>query len=69
MTTILIVVIFVVVGVAAAFALFDMNKKSSGDCKDHSGSCGCGSKPAAGGGATSGTAGDSAPGGGDGGGD
>ncbi len=41
MTTIIIAVIFLVVGAAVAAALFEMNRGKSGKC-DHSGGCGCG---------------------------
>lgn len=42
MTTILIVVIFLVVGTAVAAALFQMNSKPADKCDKHSGGCGCG---------------------------
>ncbi len=48
MTTILIVIVFLVVGFAAIAALYEMNKKPADKCKDHSDKCGCDS---AGGGA------------------
>lgn len=71
MTTIIIVVVFLVIGVAVAAALFELNRKSGGKC-DHTGGCGCG--PEAGGGhdGHTGAPGDSSggdSGGGDGGGD
>ena len=41
MTTILIVIVFLVVGFAAIAALYQMNKKPADKCKDHSDKCGC----------------------------
>ena len=42
MTNIIMVIIGLVVAVAIAAALYDMNRKKGGKCGDHSGSCGCG---------------------------
>ena len=42
MTNIIIVIIGLVVAVAIAAALYDMNRKKGDKCGDHSGGCGCG---------------------------
>ena len=53
MTTILIVIVFLVIGFAAIAALYEMNKKPADKCKDHSDKCGCDS--GSGGGAPTGS--------------
>ena len=55
MTTILIVIVFLVVGFAAIAALYEMNKKPADKCKDHSDKCGCDSGGKGGGGAPTGS--------------
>ena len=68
MTNIIIAIIGLVVAVAIAAALYDMNRKKGGKCGDHSGSCGCGTDGGGGKDGHSHSSGDSHSGDGDGGG-